>query len=189
MGFKLQVSEAAVFGIVLAERGLLALGLFGLVTSTVFLVLVLLGAVRFRQAAVREDVALARVPGFLPAMTLFKPLHGTESGLEGNLRSFFEQDYFQHLAAAGIPLREGDVSRVEFLFCARHMDDAGLTIARRVAAEFPQITSRFVTSGEPWGPNAKVCSLAAMAEVARHNIWVISDSDVRVGPEYLRRVM
>ena len=189
MGFELQASEAAVYEIVLAERALLALGLFGLVTSTVFLVLVILGAVRFRQAAHREDLALARVPAFLPAVTLFKPLHGTEAGLEGNLRSFFEQDYFDHLAKAGIPLRVGDVSRVEFLFCARHLDDAGLTIARNVAAEFPHITSRFVTSGEPWAPNAKVCSLAAMADVATHDIWVISDSDVRVGPEYLRRIM
>ena len=177
------------FVIVLAERGLLALGLFGLVTSTVFLVLVLLGAVRFRKSACEEELALARAPAFLPPVTLFKPLHGAEVGLEDNLRSFFEQDYFEHLAAAGIPSHAGGCSRVEFLFCARHLDDAGLLIARRVAAEFPQITSRFVTSGEPWAPNAKVCSLAAMAEAATHDIWVVSDSDVRVGPEYLRRIM
>ncbi len=177
------------YEILLAERGLLALGLFGLITSTIFLVLVILGAVRFRQAAHREDLALARRPGFLPPVTLFKPLHGAEAGLESNLRSFFEQDYFDHLAAAGLPAKIGDVSRVEFLFCARHLDDAGLQIARKVAAEFPHVTSRFVTSGEPWAPNAKVCSLAAMAEVATHDIWVISDSDVRVGEEYLRRIL
>jgi ceramide glucosyltransferase len=46
-----------------------------------------------------------------------------------------------------------------------------------------------VISGEPWAPNAKVCSLAAMAELATHDLWVISDSDVRVGREYLRRVV
>jgi len=178
-----------VFEIVLAERGLLALGLFGLVTSTVFLVLVILGALRFVKSARGEDMALARRPAFLPPVSVFKPLHGAEVGLEGNLRSFFEQDYFEHLAATGIPAEVGGVSRVEFLFCARHLDDAGLLIARLVAAEFPHVTSRFVTSGEPWAPNAKVCSLAAMAEVATHDIWVVSDSDVRVGEEYLRRIM
>ena len=177
------------FVISLLERGLLALGLFGLVTSTAFLVLVILGAVRFCKSARAENAALTRSHAFLPAVTIFKPLHGAEVGLEGNIRSFFEQDYFEHLAAAGIPLSVGGVSRVEFLFCARHLDDAGLLTARRVAAEFPQIVSRFVTSGEPWAPNAKVCSLAAMAEVATHAIWVISDSDVRVGAEYLRRIM
>jgi len=178
-----------VHGIVLAERGLLALGLFGLVTSTVFLVLVLLGAARFRKSAREEDLALGGTPGFLPPVTLFKPLHGAEAGLESNLRSFFEQDYFDHVAAAGLPTMIGEVSRVEFLFCARHRDDAGLVIARQVAAEFPHVTSRFVTSGEPWAPNAKVCSLAAMAEAATHDIWVISDSDVRVGREYLRHIL
>jgi ceramide glucosyltransferase len=64
-----------------------------------------------------------------------------------------------------------------------------LEIARRVAAEYPAITARFVTSGEPWAANAKVCSLAEMAKAATHDLWVISDSDVRVTPDYLRRVV
>ena len=46
-----------------------------------------------------------------------------------------------------------------------------------------------VTSGEPWAANAKVCSLVTMAKVATHDLWVISDSDVRVTPDYLRRVV
>ena len=79
------------------------------------------------------------------------------------------------------------VSRVEVLFCARTEADAGLMIARQVAADYPEITTRIVTSGEPWGANAKVCSLATMAKLATHDLWVISDSDVRVTPDYLRR--
>ena len=71
------------FEIVLAERGLLALGLFGLVTSTVFLVLVILGALRFVKSARGEEMALARRPAFLPPVSVFKPLHGAEVGLEG----------------------------------------------------------------------------------------------------------
>src|SRR5260370_31985661 len=169
--------------------GLFWVGLFGLVTSSVFLGMVLIGAWRFRREAVREDVRLRERPDFLPAISLFKPLHGDEFGLEENLRTFFEQDYLQHVAAMGGATVENGVSRVEVLFCARSEADEGLEIARRVAADYPEITTRFVTSGAPWAANAKVCSLAAMAKVATHDLWAISDSDVRVSADYLRRVV
>jgi len=169
--------------------GLLLVGLFGLLTSTIYLGMVLVGAWRFRREAVRQDVRLGRQPEFLPAISLFKPLHGDEAGLEANLRTFFEQDYLEHVARAGGATEENGVSRVELLFCARSDADEGLEIARRVAAEYPEITTRFVTSGAPWAANAKVCSLAAMAKVATHDLWAISDSDVRVTPDYLRRIV
>jgi ceramide glucosyltransferase len=169
--------------------GLLLVGLFGLLTSSIYLVMVLAGARRFRREALREDVRLRSQPEFLPAVSLFKPLHGDEIGLEANLKTFFEQDYLQHIAAAGGTTVENGVSRVELLFCARSDADEGLEIARRVAAEYPEITTRFVTSGAPWAANAKVCSLAAMAKVATHDLWAISDSDVRVTPDYLRRIV
>jgi ceramide glucosyltransferase len=181
-----------VYTIICAERGLLALGLFGLFTSTIFLGLVGAGVARLRQAAAAEAKNLraraAAREDYLPGVTLMKPLHGAEPGLEDNLRSFYEQDYFElqtHVSEA----RHGAPRAVEFLFCARSEDDAGLAVARRVAAEYPRIPTRIVTSGEPWAPNAKVCSLVAMAKVATHDLWVISDSDVLVTPEYLRQVV
>ncbi len=169
--------------------GLLAIGLFGLLTSSIYLGMVLVGAWRFRRESVREDARLGERPEFLPAISLFKPLHGDEVGLEANLRTFFEQDYLQHVATAGAATVENGVSRVEMIFCARSDEDEGLEIARRVAAEYPEITTRFLTSGAPWAANAKVCSLAAMAKVATHDLWAISDSDARVTPEYLRRIV
>jgi ceramide glucosyltransferase len=171
--------------------GLLLVGLFGLLTSSVYLGMVLVGARRFRGEALREDVRLQERPEFLPAVSLFKPLHGDEVGLDANLRTFFEQDYLRHGSeeATGDAAVENGVSRVEILFCARSEGDEGLAIARRVAAEYPEVTTRFVTSGTPWAPNAKVCSLAEMAKVATHDLWAISDSDVRVTPDYLRRIV
>src|SRR6266851_5358294 len=169
--------------------GVLFVGLFGLFTSSVFLGMVLIGAWRFRCVAMREDARLGERPEFLPAISLFKPLHGDEDGLEANLRTFFEQDYLRHVAAMGGATVENGVSRVELLFCARSEADEGLEIARRVAADYPEMTTRFVTSGAPWAANAKVCSLAAMAKVATHDLWAISDSDVRVSPDYLRRIV
>jgi ceramide glucosyltransferase len=169
--------------------GMLALGGFGLLTSTVFLGIVLMGAVRFRCEAKRQNALLLRRPEFLPAVSLFKPLHGMEAGLERNLRGFYEQDYLGHAAANGYAASVNGISRVEVLFCARNEADEGLAVARMLAAEYPEVTTRFCTSGEPWAANAKVCSLVTMAKVATHDVWVISDSDVRVGPEYLRRVV
>ncbi len=170
--------------------GMLALGGFGLLTSTVFLGIVLMGAARFRSEAKRQnELLLLLQPEFLPAVSLFKPLHGMEAGLEGNLRGFYEQDYLRHAVANGYAASVNGISRVEVLFCARDEADAGLAVARRLAAEYPEVTTRFCTSGEPWAANAKVCSLVTMAKVATHDVWVISDSDVRVGPEYLRRVV
>jgi ceramide glucosyltransferase len=167
------------------EWTMLVLGLFGLLTSSVFLGMVVVGALRFRREAAWQDAALAAGPEFLPGVSLFKPLHGNEPSLEAHLRTFFEQDYLQHAGAGAA----NGVSRVEVLFCARTEADAGLQVARRVAAEYPEITTRIVTSGEPWAANAKVCSLVAMAKVATHDLWVISDSDVRVAPDYLRHIV
>src|SRR5436305_12775977 len=122
-------------GIVWMGWGMLALGGFGLVTSTVFLGIVLVGAVRFRREARQQDALLAQRPEFLPAVSLFKPLPGMEVGLEGNLRGFYEQDYLRHAAANGDAVRAGVVSRGEVLFCARNEEDEGLAVARRVAAD------------------------------------------------------
>jgi len=180
-----------------AGDSLLAIGLFGLLTSTIFLGLVCAGVVRLRREARRQENDLRlraeRGEDFLPGVTLMKPLHGKEPGLAENLRSFYRQDYFELLQKTRVsearPGAPASVAGVEILFCARTEADAGLAVARQVAAEFPHVATRIVTSGEPWAANAKVCSLIAMAKVAAHGLWVISDSDVRVTPDYLRRVV
>ena len=152
---------------------LLGLGVFGLVTSTVFAGMVLWavpGYLRQRRAALAQ---LEARPGFTPALTLLKPLHGDEPGLEAHLATFFEQDY----------------PEFEILFCTRSPEDAGLATARRVAARYPNIPAKFLsTGGQPDWINAKAASMEHMLAVAAHEILVISDSDVRVTPDYLRAV-
>jgi ceramide glucosyltransferase len=151
---------------------LLALAGFGLVTSSVFTGMVLWavpGYLRERRAAYAR---LDHPPGFTPPLTLLKPLHGAEPFLEEHLTTFFEQDYPAY----------------EILFCARTHDDPGLAIARSVAARYPQIPAKFFSTGEPPYINAKVRSMELMEAAAAHDILVISDSDVRVTPVYLRAV-
>lgn len=146
----------------------LMVGLFGLLTSTVYTAMVLVAVARFVRLG-----HVASTGDLLPPVSLLKPLHGAEPGLEAHLASFFEQDYPEY----------------ELLFCARHADDAGLAVARRVAARYPKVTAQFLTSGEPTMPNAKILSLERMAQAARHDILIISDSDVRVLPNYVREVV
>lgn len=148
---------------------LMLLAVFGLITSTVFAGLVLTGTRHYLR-----NCPCAREPvHFAPPLSLLKPLHGAEPDLAAHLATFFEQDYPQF----------------EILFCARDEHDAGLEIARRVAQAYPQIPAQFLwTNGEPAYINAKVASLEKMTAAAEHPILVISDSDVRVGPEYLRAV-
>ncbi len=107
------------------------------------------------------------------SISILKPLHGLDAGLEANLRSFFEQDY------------DG---RFEILFAARADNDAGLALARSLAAGYPHVETRFFVTGEPPYPNAKVWSLEIMTREARHDLLVMSDSDIRVTPEMLERI-
>jgi ceramide glucosyltransferase len=151
---------------------LLALALFGLITSTVFTSMALAAVPRYLRDRRAALAAVAMRPGFTPPLTLLKPLHGYEPELESHLATFFEQDY----------------PEFEILFCARSANDAGLEAARRVAAHYTHVPVKFLSTGEPEYINAKVASMELMEKEAAHEILVISDSDVRVTPNYLRAV-
>jgi ceramide glucosyltransferase len=148
-------------------RILFDLGVFGLLTSSVFTGLAIAGIFRFvarRRAGTRT---------FSAPVSLFKPLHGDEPNLEAHLATFFEQDYPTY----------------EIIFGARVAGDPGLVTARRVAARYPHIPAKFVLTGEPWYINAKVSTLELMEKVAAHDVFIISDSDVRVTRNYIREVV
>jgi ceramide glucosyltransferase len=145
-----------------------AFAVFGVVTSTVYSLLVALAVNDFRRAASKH------APGsFRPPVSVLKALHGDEPDLEQNLASFFVQDYPEY----------------EILFCARHSNDLGLEAARRVAARFPNVNARILTCGEPPWPNARTFSFEIMRREAKYPILVTNDSDVRVGPDYLASVV
>jgi ceramide glucosyltransferase len=150
---------------------LFLVAMFGTVTSTIYCLMVIAAAMRFGLRKRQEERASAT---FLPGLSVLKPLHGMEPGLERNIESFFEQDY----------------PEFELLFCARQESDEGLQLARRVGARYPQVEARYVTCGEPTPNfhNAKVYSLAKLDSVAKHGLFITSDADVRVRKDYLRRM-
>ncbi|NYF81317.1 glycosyltransferase [Granulicella arctica] len=153
-------------------RSVWSIALLGTVTSSIFCLMVIAAAVRFGLRKRREDRAETT---FFPPLSVLKPLHGTEPGMERNLETFFEQDY----------------PEFELLFCARQETDEGLMLARRVGARYPHVDARYVTCGEPMPKfhNAKVFSLEKLDSVAKHELFITSDADVRVTPDYLRRMV
>ncbi len=55
--------------------------------------------------------------------------------------------------------------------------------------DFPDIAFLLVVDDEPTGVNPTVNNLANMSAKARHPFLLVSDSDIRVGPDYLQRVV
>ena len=105
-------------------------------------------------------------------VSILKPLAGMDEGLESNLRTFFEQDY----------------PRFEVIFAVREECDPCLPMVRRLCAEYAHVASSVMVVGEPDYLHAKVYSLARLIAQARHELLVMSDSDIRVGRDLLRRV-
>jgi ceramide glucosyltransferase len=153
---------------------LLGIAGLGVLSSTIFLFMVLLAAIRWRSGArAAQKSAEATAESSLPPVTIFKPVHGMEAELENNLESFFQQNY----------------PSFEIVIGAREADDAGLQVAERIRQRHPQVKTRIVASGPPIWPNAKVFSLSKMIPLSANDYFVISDSDVRVSPDFLREVV
>ena len=150
-------------------RLLLFCSLLGLVSSTVYLMLVLRAARRFRQEF-REEPHNRHTR---PFVTVLKPLHGMEPMLERNLESFFRQDY----------------PEFELIFGARHSEDPALKTVDALRRKYPQVKTAVVLSGEPEYPNAKVFALEKMVRAAAGSYLVITDSDVCVKADCLEQVV
>jgi ceramide glucosyltransferase len=133
--------------------------------SAVYCVLAIIGATRYLQARP------ARLDGTIP-ISVLKPLHHLEDALEENLRSFFQQDY----------------RNFELLFAVREPDDPALQVVEKLRREFPHILASSMVTGEPPYANAKVFSLTRMLAQARHDLIVMSDSDIRVRQDFLDNV-
>ncbi len=161
-------------GVEFVWRALLALALAGSFTSTIYLALTLVATARhLRRARVAQAAVSATPLSSLPPVTIFKPVHGMEEQLAANLESFFRQDYPDY----------------EVVFGVRDMDNQAAKIAEEIRARYPDIPSRLIVSGPPGWPNAKVFSLDKMIAASSRSHFIISDSDVRVAPDFLRNTI
>jgi len=158
---------------VLIAYVVLAVAVAGTIASTVVLFLAACGVVQFRRRAHRDRQTAEKSSADLPAVSVLKPVHGNEARLKENIESFFRQNYTEY----------------EILFAADEPDDPALPVIREICARYPHIPSQVLVTGPPPWPNAQNYCFHRMTEVAAHDILVTSDSDVEVGPDYLRDVV
>jgi len=118
----------------------------------------------FRQPESAPDRA------YTPPVSILKPFRGLDPDAYQNLASFCQQDYPEY----------------EMIFCVDPDDDTVRPVVEKLQRDFPAREIRVLYGSGRIASNDKVAKLARMAAEARHEIVVISDSDVRVRPDYLR---
>lgn len=154
--------------------------MFLAVIAVVSLSLVLVIAIRICQWSVLREAVPPFPTGPLPIVMvrvrILKPLKGIDPDLEENLHSIFLLDY--------------PSSSLDIVLGAEDANDPALEVARRVAARYPGIVSRIISSDQAIGPNPKVNNLAnLLGSDGLGNgpeLLLISDSNVRVPQGHLR---
>ena len=112
-------------------------------------------------------------PPHWPPVTILRPIYGLDKDLEASLRSACTQDY---------PVYQVVVS-------VQRLDDPALPILRRLADEFGEDRLTVVAVDSEPVVNGKVQNLQNALQAARHDVLVISDSDVRLQPDYLKAIV
>ena len=141
--------------------------------GSVYAIVALCAVRRFAAASLEQKIATER-----PPVTILKPLHGAEPGLEENLRTFCNQAY----------------PTVQVVFGIRQGDDPAVAIAQRLEAEVGRrgrggTEVALVVDGRTHGANGKVGNLINMMAAAKHDVLVIADSDMAAAPDYLETIV
>jgi ceramide glucosyltransferase len=110
---------------------------------------------------------------FMPPASILKPVRGLDHEAYENFASFCRLDYPEY----------------EVLFAVSDNDDQVCTIIEKLRADFPSCSIRIITKIPRVGTNDKVNKLCQLVQKAKYDFIVMSDSDVRVEPDYLKEVI
>ena len=137
---------------------------------SIYYTIALVSSMRFFRSA---SVDAEEKHGFAPPVSILKPIRGLDPGAHENFASFCQQDYPDY----------------EILFCIGDMSDPAFPLLEQIVREFPQRQIRILIGTDRNAANDKVAKLARLVDEATHEYLVISDSDVRVQPDYLQRIV
>jgi ceramide glucosyltransferase len=112
-------------------------------------------------------------PSFVPPVSIVKPVRNVDREAYKNFASFCRLDY----------------PKYEIVFAVADRDDPVIPVIQKLQQAFPMCSIRLVTAVANLGANNKVNNLCQLVQEARHELIVMSDSDMRVEPDYLRNVV
>jgi ceramide glucosyltransferase len=140
------------------------------ITGSIYVVVCLIALWRFHTRSPKT----ARKPFVSwPPVTMLKPVHGLEKNQRENLRSACLQDY---------PL-------FQVVFSVQTLDDPAVPLLREIQREFGPEKVTVAIENRHVGSNGKINNMVGGLPYARHEILVISDSDVRLRPDYLKTII
>src|SRR6266446_5219806 len=143
----------------------------------IFMAAALIGAVYGLisvRVAQRFFKSASPVAAQCPPVTLMKPLSGAEPGLRENLETFCTQNY---------------PSAVQMVFGVQAADDPAIKIVDELRAAHPDVEIGLIVGPRREGFNPKVSNLIGMLSSAKHEVLVVSDSDIAVPADYLRTIV
>ena len=121
----------------------------------------------------RRRNATARKTSFMPSASILKPVRGLDRESYENFASFCTLEYPEY----------------EVVFAVSGAGDPAIPIIERLRADFPACAIRLIANVPRMGTNDKVNNLCALVQNAKYDFLVMSDSDVRVEPDYLKQVI
>lgn len=109
----------------------------------------------------------------LPPVSILKPIKGAESGIDRNFQSFCCQNYPEY----------------QIIFGTVERNDPSVSVIERIKDRYPARDIDIYPIGPGGGSNEKVWILRNLLGKAKHDLLVVNDADIRVGPDYLKRIV
>ena len=114
----------------------------------------------------------ARNDAFAPPASILKPVRGVDRDAYENFASYCGLNYPEY----------------EMIFAVADLSDPAIPVIERLQRDFPERQIRLVTSVERLGENNKINSFCRLVKEAKYDLLVMTDTDVRVGRNYLHEV-